>query len=154
MPPAFLIPSGSGSRAAAHPSVLGLRARAAACLLGLAALAFAAPASAEVLVSNIGQSTSTTRAFSDVDSAQAFTTGSNAKGYTLTNVEVKFPVAPGSDLRVRLLQDTPTGTNVATLTNPTSLVAGDLTFTAPGRYHAVGQHDVFRGSGHDDDGVG
>ncbi|MYD93111.1 MAG: hypothetical protein F4Y02_05340, partial [Chloroflexi bacterium] len=96
-----------------------------------AALALAAPAYAEVLVSNIGQSATHNRAFSGLDSAQVFRTGAGTGGYTLESVEVKFHSASASDLRVRLHQGTPTGTVVATLTHPSSLAAGNLTFTAP-----------------------
>ncbi len=86
---------------------------------------------AGVLVSNIGKSVDPSRGhlLRNTTAAQGFTTGSST--VTLTSVDVKFSIAPGSDLRVRVLQDTHTGTEVATLTNPSTLAAGNLTFTAP-----------------------
>ncbi|MCY3698924.1 MAG: tandem-95 repeat protein [Gemmatimonadetes bacterium] len=102
--------------------------------LALAALALAAsavPASAQsVLVSNIGQ-TGTTANLASRDRAQGFTTGSNTYGYTLTSVEVGFGTQPDG-VTVRLATGLPSATTFfATLTNPTTLVAGNNTFTAP-----------------------
>ena len=48
------------------------------------------PISVDALVSNIGQANSDTGNLGSVDQAQAFTTGGNANGYTLTSVEVQF----------------------------------------------------------------
>ncbi|MCY3601037.1 MAG: fibronectin type III domain-containing protein, partial [Gemmatimonadetes bacterium] len=104
--------------------------------LALAVLAFAAsavPASAQsVLVSNIGQTSGATSNLAAVDMAQGFTTGSNTHGYTLTSVEVSF-AARASNVTVRVERSgVPAGTGlVATLTNPTSVISGNNTFTAP-----------------------
>ena len=85
------------------------------------------------MVSNIGQDSHGFTTLQTSDLAQRFTTGSNSHGYdyTLTSVEVEFSEAPNSDLRVRVVQGgISDGTVVATLTNPSSLGSGVLTFTA------------------------
>ena len=64
--------------------------------------------------------------------AQGFTTGSNTAGYTLTNIRAVFPtVGSTPSLTVTLHKDAPTNAAIATLTNPATFVAGQLTFTAP-----------------------
>ena len=116
---------------------------AAGFLLAVAAL-FALPLQAEAqttYVSNIGQSEDATSfAISAVDQqAQGFTTGTDAAGYTLGSVDIRlvstFPSdISGSDITVTIVQGTPTGTVVATLTPPASITANttaDYTFTAP-----------------------
>ena len=108
-----------------------LRSAARGTCVGVAAAVLAAPASADVLVSNIGQTASGTKALNNKAIAQAFTTGSNVTGYTLTSIEVKFDTVPDSGVRVRLLEGDHDGTAHATLINPASLTAGSLTFTAP-----------------------
>ena len=90
-------------------------------------------AAAEVLVSNLGQPAVNKHDILNFrnDQGQGFTTGSNSFGYSLESVEVKFNTAP-SGLSVKLATGLPTATTVvATLSNPSSLTAGDLTFTAP-----------------------
>ena len=100
-----------------------------AALLLAGAGTVAAPASADVLVSNIGKSTtSTTTDLADLDAGQRFTTGSHTAGYDLTSVEVKFSSTP-SGLTVTLLSSTLT--TVATLSNPATPSSGNNTFTAP-----------------------
>ena len=99
-----------------------------------AAMAFAAPAAAAVLVSNYDQANALLAIdLGDWDVATSFTTGSNATGYTLTSVEMDFKVAPDSTVAVKVLLGSRTGSVHATLTNPSSLAAGKLTFTAPAR---------------------
>ena len=100
---------------------------AAACLLGLAALA-AAPASARVLISNIDQTPEFSEPLHGYVHAQGFTTGSSSTGFELTSVEVKFQTAPSSDIRVKIQQGSREGATIATLNNPPSLAAGNLTF--------------------------
>ncbi len=111
------------------------QARAAALLaplaLLLAGLVFAAPAAADVLISNIGKTNSGNVSFSGLDSAQGFTTGAHSDGYTLESVEVVAIVALGSNVRVRVTSGTPGGSAIATLTHPPSYAAGTLTFSAP-----------------------
>ena len=97
-------------------------------------LAFAAaPASAEVLISNMGQTQGFGTTYSGNDFAQGFTTGSNAGGYTLSDIEVRFggSVAPPSNLVVGLASgvSTSNGGSTVRLSNPAMLSAGVLTFT-------------------------
>ena len=100
----------------------------------LATLAFAAPAAASVLVSNIGKSEAWQYLLGGNNKlAQGFTTGS--QGATLGDVELSFAVAPYDSVTVQLGTGSSPGslTNVITLTNPSpeALVAGNLSFTAP-----------------------
>ena len=132
-------PSRAPAPAASHqPSRLAARLARGWCaaLLALALLPAAGAAQAQterVLVSNIGGPTASTSvslgAWQRI--AQGFTTGSARHDYTLTSVDVDFYEAPPTDVSVRVLEGTRTGTIVATLTNPSSLTAGTLTFTAP-----------------------
>ena len=82
--------TGTGGRAGALARS-GRRAVAGLLLLSFAGLGFsgllAAPAFADVLVSNIGESGNDFGSLSDFDQAQAFTTGDNTSGYTVTSVE-------------------------------------------------------------------
>ena len=95
------------------------------------ALLLAAPASADVLVSNINQTATLSTVLNNTAVAQQFTTGSNATGYSLTSIEVKFGTVPNSTVRVRLLVGDHDGSAHATLTTPASLAVGNITFTAP-----------------------
>ena len=61
-----------------------------AALLLAGAGTIAVPASADVLISNLGKTDGGTGFLNSYDLAQAFTTGSNTHGYTLTSVEVEF----------------------------------------------------------------
>ena len=86
------------------------------------------------LVSNIGQTSSSTHSFSAIDSAQEFTTGTNEDGYTLSAVELRLTVLGVSDFpTVKLFSGSATGTEVATLTAPTNALSGPTvyTYTAP-----------------------
>ena len=88
-------------------------------------------AAARVLVSNIGQQEGAGSSLASFDQAQGFTTGANADGYTLASVEANFGGGL-SGVSVKVATGLPsTTTVVATLTNPDSLSAGNLTFTAP-----------------------
>ncbi len=89
----------------------------------------ATPPTGSALISNIGQTNNGNVAFTSADSAQGFTTG--AGGYALRSVGVVAIAALGSDVRVRVTSGTPGGSTIATLTNPSSLAAGTLTFSAP-----------------------
>ena len=100
-------------------------------MLFAGSVGFANPASAAVLVSNINKTNSTNSSLANFDMAQGFTTGSNSGGYTLTSVEISFHSAP-SGISVKLATGLPSATTeVATLTNPSSLSTGTLTFDAP-----------------------
>ena len=89
------------------------------------------PAPTNVLISNIGKMHDGVANFALVDSAQGFSTGAHSDGYTLESVQVVAFTALGSDVRVRVTSGTPGGSTIATLTNPASLAAGTLTFSAP-----------------------
>ncbi|MYG25974.1 MAG: hypothetical protein F4213_08105, partial [Boseongicola sp. SB0677_bin_26] len=98
--------------------------------------ASAVPAAAQsVLVSNTGQTVVSTANLSNADAAQAFTTGPNPSGYTLTSVHVTFNSGTKTGVTVRIATGLPSSTDaVATLTNPATLVnnnAADYPFTAP-----------------------
>ena len=113
------------------------RARAAcAALLLVAVLGTALPAAAQsvvTFVSNAGQGrldqydTNSSR-------AQAFTTGSNASGYTLSSAEVVSSDPQGDDAAVSLCMvnssNHPTSSCTA-LSPPQSFTSGTLVFTAP-----------------------
>ena len=95
-----------------------------------------------VLVSNTGQGDSTSTNIDSTDIAQAFTTGSNGAGYTLTSVDVEFEqisdaAAFSTGLTVTINSDSSgnPGAVVGTLTNPADQTFSTdtvLTFTAPG----------------------
>ena len=98
--------------------------------LSAMSLLAATPTAAEVLVSNIGQPDTTPGNLGSLDLAQQFTTGANTQGYTLESVELRFSTAP-SGVSVKVATSANDGDVVATLTNPSSLTTGNLTFTAP-----------------------
>ena len=107
-----------------------------ALVLGLLA-ALAGPAAADVLVSNIAAGGTSGSSLSTFDHAQGFTTGANADGYTLTSVEVQFTDRSNktpAGVSVKIATGLPAATTeVATLTNPASLVAdGANKFTTTG----------------------
>ena len=107
-----------------------LSRRAAAALVALF-LTAAAPAAAEVLISNINQNQSGFWDLSSHVQAIGFTTGANSAGYTLDSVAARFSADP-SDLTVKLVTGLPGATTeVAALTNPSDLTLDILTFTAP-----------------------
>ena len=90
---------------------------------------------AVVMVSNIGQAASSgTNDLVTRRWAQRLGTGAHDTGYVLSTVEVKFSTMP-TNVSVKLMRGSSIGgaVEVATLTNPDSLVAGDLTFTVPSK---------------------
>ena len=116
-----------------------LAARAAAGLLVAFAALLALPlqAQAQTVVTLVNSSNQTAGQSSTAlgnhwEIAQGFTTGSNTAGYTLTNIRAEFPTVGSSpSLTVTLHKDAPANAAIATLTNPATMPAGDLTFTAP-----------------------
>ena len=119
---------GRGTRRAAAGLLAAL-----AALLVLPALTGVAHAQEPVkFLSNTGQEVS--GGISSII-AQAFTTGSNAGGYTLTSVDVGLALILSDSIRVQILghDDGPDTSNVvATLTSPATLAADAVnTFTAP-----------------------
>ena len=108
-----------------------------ALLFVLAAVAFAAPSRAAVLVSNLGQASGGGATVDSFDKAQAFTTGANTGGYTLTSVELNFGTVTGTSVfTVSIWSSNSSGrpnSLEGTLTNPASLTGNsDNTFTASG----------------------
>ena len=87
-----------------------------------------------VLVSNIGQTVITQNDNAGelliLDAAQEFTTGSNETGYTLSSIDLELTVASTSNFPVvKLFSGSATGTEVATLTAPTTASTGKTTYT-------------------------
>ena len=104
-----------------------------------------------VVVSNTGQSDSDTISIGlnfDRHVGQAFTTGGNAAGYTLSLVDVKLGSNRHADTQVSIYttsSDGLPGESLHVLTNPSSLTAGFNTFTADvGRVTGC-EHDLRRG---------
>ena len=109
-----------------------------ALLLGALGLFDAAPAAADVLVSNIGQTADTGVPTDNHTQAQAFGTGSNAGGYTLTSIEaVVVDTANNAEratIRAELWSATTNGApnaKLASLTVPSTVSAGTVSFAAP-----------------------
>ena len=90
------------------------------------------------LVSNFGQANGGTGNFVQHDHAQAFTTGANAGGYTLTGVDFSFPQINDGALAGKLTAEIRSdsggapGAVVATLTKPGTIAAGTNSFTHAG----------------------
>ena len=81
---------------------------------------------AGVLVSNLEQSTGGHGDLLDFDQAQAFTTGSNSAGYTLTSIEIEmfWNATPDASFTVSIHSDNSgaPGASLGTLTHPSPLV--------------------------------
>ena len=81
---------------------------------------------AGVLVSNLEQSTGGHGDLLDFDQAQAFTTGSNSAGYTLTSIEIAmfWSATPDASFTVSIHSDNSgaPGASLGMLTHPSSLV--------------------------------
>ena len=139
-------------------AVIGAFLAAAALLLG-----FSAPAHAQTLVSNTGQTTHGHTACVlasgplELDCAQGFKTGENTRGYDLSSIQLDTQGAPGSGtltvtVRAATGSGRPRNAVLYTLTNPSNIGTGLQTFTAPGgarlnrntRYFV---HMTFSGSG-------
>ncbi len=111
-----------------------------AALLAFLALALAAPAAAQTsaaLVANTGQATETGTA-DDLtnDWANAFTTGGNAAGYTLTRVDIPFksvrPAQVAFSVEIWSSSGGNPGASLGTLTLDGTLSAGNNSFAASG----------------------
>ena len=111
--------------------------RAAALALAALAVLLALPLQAEAqtaitLVSNTGQGADADAA-GTLDRAQAFTTGSNSGGYTLSSIDIISEDPQGDDASVSVCTVDGSGyptTTCTALTAPSSFAAGTLTFTA------------------------
>ncbi len=137
-------------------AVIGAVLAAAALQLGISA-----PAQAQVLVSNTGQTTHGHTACVSVsgllDCAQGFTTGQNTRGYDLSSIQLDTQRAPGSGtltvtVRAATGSGQPSNTVLYTLNNPTNVGTGVQTFTAPdgtrlNRDTQYFVHITFSGSG-------
>ena len=90
------------------------------------------------LVSNFGQANGGTGNFVQHDHAQAFTTGANVGGYTLTGVDFSFPQINDGALAGKLAAEIRSdssgapGAVVATLTKPGTIAVGTNSFTHSG----------------------
>ena len=100
-----------------------LGAALAMCLFGGAGVAHAQTSQVLVsnLVSNLGQTMATTSG-SEHGLAQGFSTGANTAGYTLTSIEILLgiPTGPSQFPTVTLHSGSPTGSEVADFTAPSS----------------------------------
>ena len=105
-------------------------------LSGVFQVAGTTPVWTATLVSNTGQSSSSFYEDLDDEWAGQFTTGSYAKGYAVTGVDVLFRTIPGtytpSDLSVEIWSnaaDNRPGSLLHSLTSPGSMAAGTVSFT-------------------------
>ncbi len=138
---------------------IGAFLAAAALLLG-----FSAPAHAQTLVSNTGQTTHGHTAcvlgsepVIELDCAQGFFTGQNTRGYDLSSIQLDTQGAPGSGtltvtVRAATGSGRPSNAVLYTLNNPTNVGTGVQTFTAPdgtrlNRNTQYFVHITFSGSG-------
>ena len=120
---------------------LAIFALIAAAVLATTILITAQPAVAQavtVLVSNVGQTDAGHGSLRDYDQAQAFTTGSNSDGYTLTSVEIAFLSATSGaastfTVSIHANNSGAPGASLGTLTNPASVNSdGVFAFTHSG----------------------
>ena len=98
------------------------------------------------LISNLDQSRAGGGAFTN-DQAQAFTTGSNSGGYSLTKVVIESSLGADADFTVSVHENDSgaPGTSLGTLTKPTlpaTDTTGDYEFTHSG-HRSGGQYDLF-----------
>ena len=141
--PAPSTPAGAPRRADARTGRVGARLfgllPALALLLGALSPFAAAPAAAAVLVSNIGQAASGTGGSFYSTHAQGFTTGGHAAGYELDSIEVHLTISGTltaqqiAALKVELWSNSSgvPGSKIASLSGPSSITTGAVTFTAP-----------------------
>ena len=112
----------------------------AAAVLAITIFITAQPAVAQsvtVLVSNVGQTDAGHGSLSQYDQAQAFTTGSNSDGYTLTSVEMDMlsntDNVSSITVSIHANNSGAPGVSLGTLTNPASINSdGVHTFTHSG----------------------
>ena len=85
----------------------------------------------QALVSNIGQANNSGTASTTHDLAQAFTTGANDTGYTLTSIDMFLWSLNGSATppTVTLHSGSASGTKVADFTGPSAIGPGDVSYT-------------------------
>ncbi len=110
-----------------------------ALLLGALSPFAAAPAAADVLVSNLGQTRGTTFSTDGFITAQGFRTGSAGAGYTLSSIETVIESNPTDAQRQTIRAELwtaatgggPSATDKVVLTVPSSVSAGTVSFAAP-----------------------
>ena len=79
------------------------------------------------LVSNLGQSTTNAFRLSQIDLAQAFTTGANPAGYTLSSIDLKLDSSDSTNTpTVKLYSGSANGMEEATFTGPAMLAASSV----------------------------
>ena len=85
----------------------------------------------QTLVSNIGQANNSGTTSTTHDLAQAFTTGANDTGYTLTSIDMFLWSLNGfaTPLTVTLHSGSASGTKVADFTGPSAIGPGDVSYT-------------------------
>ena len=115
----------------------GLAAGLLVTVAGLLTLPLPAQAQTQTLVSNVGQNTQGNGSLFDFDQAQAFTTGSNSAGYTLTSVKIDMgseaEYATAFTVSVYSNSSGTPGASLGTLSNPASLATdGVHAFTTRG----------------------
>ena len=115
----------------------GLAAGLLVTVAGLLTLPLPSQAQTQTLVSNVGQNTQGNGSLFDFDQAQAFTTGSNSAGYTLTSVKIDMgseaEYATAFTVSVYSNSSGVPGTSLGTLSNPASLATdGVHAFTTRG----------------------
>ncbi|MCY4389481.1 MAG: SwmB domain-containing protein, partial [Desulfurellaceae bacterium] len=112
---------------------------------GNAAAGFTDQSAEHALASTIGQVTPTTHIenLNGKKLIQRFTTGAGSGGYKLTSIDLKFATAPNSTVQVQVHENDRDRDVHATLTNPSSLAAGDLTFTAPANTETLAANSTY-----------
>ena len=123
-------------------------------LLALLVALAASPAAAQTtitLVSNTGQTDAGTGNLQDFDQAQAFTTGGNSAGYTLTGVDIEFAGVPSAtesyDVSIRTDDSGSPGALVGALTAPATLVADAVNAYTDCWYRPRSRHPLLRACG-------
>ena len=152
---------GGGARAAAGPAARPAAARLAGLLLlagaalGLLAAGAPLPAAAQTpttLVSNTGQDSIGSASYvgalgtDNYQSAQGFTTGDHAAGYTLSAVDVVVLSSNMPTPRVSIYSATVSGnpgSSLHVLTAPATIAAGTMTFAAPANATLDANTDYF-----------
>ena len=103
---------------------------------------------AVLLTSNVDQAFDTSKHLG-FDQAQAFTTGSNAGGYTVNSVEVNARLNSRTNIPVSVNKNNngSPGTSLGTLTNPTWNCSFSQLRIHGRRNRPGGEHDLFRRGG-------
>ena len=115
-----------------NPSALLLLLLGALALFALLLTMQPPPAQAQAVTDLVSNTAGSSSGSSNSFAAQSFTTGANAGGYTLSEVRIKISTTGSTSMKIREDSSGAPGSELATLTNPSSIVANSLnTFTAP-----------------------